>query len=73
MAALAEEADAEVDVLSLPRSFAPDDEPPAHETESADDEAEAEKPRRISDEPVKDLSALRALLGQEEKDDTETE
>ncbi len=70
--ALAEEADAEVDVLSLPRSFAPDDEPPAREGADGE-EGEQEKPRRISDEPVKDLSALRALLGQEEKDEAEDE
>ena len=74
--ALDDAADAAVDVLALPRSFGPDDEPPAREPAPEDDEAESEKPRRLGAEPVKDLSALRALLGEENKgtaNETETE
>ena len=77
LAALADEEAADVDVLALPRSFGPDDEPPTRDAEPEDEEGDEEKPRRVSAEPVKDLSALRALLGQEDKDkaadETETE
>ena len=62
--------DLAADVSMLPRSFGPDDEPPAHEPmPEADDQANESADTTPGGEPIKDLSALRALLGEDGEGD----
>jgi len=62
--------DLNADVSMLPRSFGPDDEPPAREPMfDADDQANESADTAPRGEPVKDLSALRALLGEDGEGD----